>query len=142
MKLSTRSRYGLRLMIDLYENYTDTPLFLKEIAGRQGLSEKYLSKLIIPLKSAGLINSIRGASGGYIPSKKPTDIKLIEVIKTLEGELAIVDCVQNKALCDETAECRARPVWQKLESLVSDYLSSVTLADILNKSMPGDKPAS
>ena len=142
MKLSTRSRYGLRLMIDLYENYTDTPLFLKDIAGRQGLSEKYLSKLIIPLKSAGLINSIRGASGGYIPSKKPTDIKLIDIIKTLEGELSIVDCVHNKALCDQTAECRARLVWHKVESLVSNYLGSVTLEDILNESMPGEKPIS
>src|SRR4030042_540461 len=95
MKLSTRTRYGVRLMVALALNYGKDPVFLKDIAKGENISEKYLSLIIIPLRGVNLVNSVRGAHGGYNLSKEPSQITLKEIVDVLEGECSLVDCVKN-----------------------------------------------
>lgn len=131
MKLSTRSRYGVRLMFELALNYGKSSLLLKDIAKRQDISEKYLSKLIIPLKSAGLVNSIRGAHGGYILAREPSKISIKEIVEVLEGDISPVECVKNKSFCDRYLDCPVRDIWCKLDRQISSTLESISLEDVI-----------
>jgi Rrf2 family protein len=133
MKLSTRSRYGLRLLMELASRETDKPVFLSDIAESQNISEKYLSKLVIPLRSAGLLDSVRGASGGYVLNKRPEDITLWNVVQALEGGISLVDCVDNSRVCDRATTCPARRTWGGLERAMKEYCEGLTLADILKE---------
>ena len=99
MKLSTKGRYGARLMLELALEYGKGPVLLKEVAERQEISEKYLGHLISPLKAAGLINSTRGAHGGYTLAKASKDITLAEVVQAVEGNLSVVECVSSPGVC-------------------------------------------
>ncbi|HOQ12425.1 MAG TPA: Rrf2 family transcriptional regulator [Spirochaetota bacterium] len=134
MKISTRSRYGLRLMIYLALNESGSPVFLKDIAAKEEISEKYLSQIIISLKSSGLVRTFRGAHGGYLLSRPASQITLREIIESLEGDLSLVDCVTNPALCKKSSQCTARTVWDEMSFLIIDFLSSTTLEDLVNKS--------
>ena len=137
MKLSTRSRYGTRLMLDLARFYDQYPIPLAEIAKRQKLSVKYLEQLIIPLKASGLIRSVRGARGGYRLARSPDRITVGQVIEVLEGGLSLVDCVNNPKACKLRVHCLTRPLWQGVSRLIKEYLSSLTLKDVLEgKQMP------
>lgn len=137
MKLSTRSRYGTRLMLDLAKFYDQSPIPLAEIAKRQKLSVKYLEQLIIPLKASGLIQSVRGARGGYRLARSPERITVGQVIEVLEGDLSMVDCVKNPKACKLRVHCLTRPLWQGVSRLIKEYLSSLTLKDVLEgKQMP------
>jgi Rrf2 family protein len=130
MRISTRSRYGLRLLMELTYHEAGKPVFLNEIARNQDISEKYLSKLVIPLRGAGLIQSARGAHGGYVLGRNPTDINLREVIDCLEGGLGVIDCADNPALCPRSADCSSRDVWAGLEKVMRDYCQSMSLAEM------------
>ena len=130
MKLSTRSRYGTRLMFELALNYGKGTLFLKDISQRQKISEKYLSNLIIQLKSSGLVNSVRGAYGGYSLAKAPKFITLGEIVAVLEGEITIADPLEG----EETDAALVQPItgiWENLEKGIFDYLNSITLNDVV-----------
>lgn len=131
MKLSTRSRYGTRLMLDLAKFYDQHPIPLAEIAKRQQLSIKYLEQLIIPLKASGLIRSVRGARGGYRLAQNPDSITVGRIIEVLEGGLSLVDCVKNPKACKRQAHCPTRRLWQELSRLLKEQLSSLTLQDVL-----------
>ena len=133
MKLSTRSRYGMRLMLALGMNNSKAPMFLKDIARAEEISEKYLSQIIIPLKARGLVNTFRGAHGGYILNRPANEIRLKEVIETLEGDLHLVDCVTNPSLCNRSKECVTRDVWDEMSSLLLDFLDKFTLEDLIKK---------
>ena len=98
MKLSTKGRYGVRLMFDLALHYGEGTVSLKDVAKRQGISEKYLWHLIPPLKNAGLINSTRGSQGGYVLAKPPHLISLKEILLVLEGSMCLVDCTEQPSL--------------------------------------------
>ena len=134
MRISTRGRYGTRLMVDLAQHFTDGPIPLVEIAKRQDLSAKYLEQLIILLKGAGLIRSARGRRGGYMLAKKPEDISVGEIVETLEGRLAVVNCVTNPELCDRAPDCPTRDIWVGVTEVVKNQLFSLTLKDILGSS--------
>jgi Rrf2 family protein len=95
MKISTRARYGTRLMVALGAHYGQRPVFLKEIAKAEEISEKYLSQIIMPLKAAGLVNSFRGAHGGYVLSRTPAQISLKDIVGALEGDFNLVGCLGN-----------------------------------------------
>ena len=136
MKLSTRGRYGTRLMVDLAQHYVDGPIPLGEIAKRQDLSAKYLEQLIILLKGTGLIRSTRGRRGGYMLARKPKEINLGEIIETLEGKLAIVDCVVDPDLCDRSDECPTRGIWVGMTDLLKKQLFSLNLEDVVQKTVP------
>lgn len=134
MRLSTRSRYGVRLMLALAENKQKKPVFLKDIANSEEISEKYLSQIIIPLKGKGLVTTFRGAHGGYLLSKPASEISLREIIEPLEGDLCLVDCVSNPGICDKADSCAAREVWDQMSSLLLDFLDTFTLEDLVKKS--------
>lgn len=133
MKLSTRSRYGVRLMYELARNYGKSPVILKEIARLQDISEKYLSKLIIPLKGAHLVNSSRGSHGGYSVARDPSTITLKEIVEILEGDITPVECVKNQEVCPRTEDCPARDVWCRLDRAISGFLEGITLDELVNE---------
>lgn len=134
MRLSTRSRYGVRLMLALAGNQQKKPVFLKDIANSEEISEKYLSQIIIPLKGKGLVTTFRGAHGGYLLSRPASDITLRDIVEPLEGDLCLVDCVTNPGICSRANECATREVWDELSSLLLNFLETVTLEDLINKS--------
>jgi Rrf2 family protein len=133
MKLSTRGRYGVRLMLELALHYGEGPILLKDIAGRQGISEKYLWQLINPLKTAGLVNSLRGARGGYMLGKAPEAVSLKEILQILEGSLCLVDCVDNPALCERSPSCISREIWGEASKNMQQTLEDTTLAVMVEK---------
>ncbi|MFB5190011.1 cysteine metabolism transcriptional regulator CymR [Alicyclobacillus fastidiosus] len=122
MKISTKGRYGLMLLVDLAQQGSDSPISLKSIAERQGLSEHYLEQLIAPLRNAGFVRSIRGAYGGYVLAKSPQDIVVKDIILTLEGPITIVD---------EDLDDGLETLWTRLRTAISDVLEGVTLQDLV-----------
>ncbi|MFH1578401.1 MAG: Rrf2 family transcriptional regulator [Candidatus Omnitrophota bacterium] len=133
MKLSTKGRYGARLMLDLALYYGQDPVFLKDIARRQEISEKYLSHLVAPLKAAGLINSTRGAHGGYSLARSPRDITLGEIIRAVEGGLSLVECVATPNVCQRVNFCVTRDIWQEMGDKMMRVLESNTLEDMVQR---------
>ncbi|MBN1365809.1 MAG: Rrf2 family transcriptional regulator [Syntrophaceae bacterium] len=130
MKLSTRPRYGLRLMLALARNYGKGNTFLKDIALEEGISEKYLSLIIIPLKGVGLVNSVRGSSGGYTLAKAPSQITLKDIVDVMEGD-CLVDCLKDPKVCSRVSTCTTRDVWTLLGGKISETLSSITLEQLV-----------
>jgi len=133
VKLSTRTRYGLRAIIELAENHGKGPLQIKTIAKQQDISAKYLEQLMAILKSAGLVRSIRGAKGGYVLAKDPNQIKLNDVFNCLEGTVTTVECVENQNYCARVADCLARQVWTQVQNAIKDVLKSITLQDLVDR---------
>lgn len=119
-------------MLELALNFAKGNIFLKDIAKKEEISEKYLSQLVIPLKASGLISSSRGAHGGYRLAKPPSQITLKEIIQVLEGNLSLVECVKNPSVCSRVSKCVTRHIWEKLDEKISDVLSSVTLEGLVN----------
>jgi len=140
MKLSTKGRYGTRLMLELAIHYGKGPVALKDIAKRQEISEKYLWQLISPLKIAGLVNSTRGPSGGYTLAKKPSEITLNDIVSVLDGPLCIVDCVKDPSLCKRSANCVTREVLSETSEELSKVLASKTLEDMIKRQKNKDSP--
>lgn len=133
MKLSTRGRYATRALLDLASHWGAGPVPLKDIAQRQEISLNYLEHLITPLIIAGLMRSHRGPAGGVELARPPSDIRLSEVIRLVEGSVDPVDCVGSPELCHRSASCVTRDVWVELEKAVSSVLDSVTLADLVER---------
>ena len=132
MKLSTKGRYGSRFMLDLAINAGKGPILLKDIARRQEISEGYLEHLIRPLKAAGLVNSTRGVHGGYMLAKDTAQITLGDVVRAIEGNMDIVECVATPESCHRTTFCVTRDVWNKISSMIKDLLNSYTLQDMVH----------
>lgn len=133
MKLSTKTRYGVRAILELATSQSASPLRLKIIAERQDISIKYLEQLMAILKSAGFIRSVRGARGGYILAKPANQIKLSEVFKALEGPVTPVECLENKKYCARVADCVARQLWEEVQQAIMEVLQSITLQDLVNR---------
>ena len=128
MKVSTRGRYGLRLLVDLAEHTSDTPVALSQVALRQELSEKYLQQVALLLTRGGYLNSVKGAGGGYMLSKKPDQILIYDVFDLLEGNIAFAE-IPTK---EETAiqRCLRVHFFQKLDEKITQTFEGVTLADV------------
>ena len=133
MRLSTKGRYGMRFMLDLALHYGEGPVPLNGIAQRQGISEKYLWNLIGPLKTAGLIRSVRGSHGGYVIAKSPSEINLKDVIYALEGQLCLVGCVDDHLLCERTSICITRDVWGEVSDKIQQVLEAITLKNMVDR---------
>ena len=133
MKLSTRTRYATRAILELADNFGKGPLQTRIIAKNQDISVKYLEQLMAALKSAGLVRSQRGAKGGYILARPPDKIKLSEVFDVFEGPVVTVECVVNENYCARAADCIARQVWCEVQRAVKNVLQSITLQDALDK---------
>ena len=133
IRISTKGRYGTRAMLDLALNYGNGLTLLKDIAERQEISIGYLEQIIPSLKTAGLVNSSRGAHGGYALAKVPVDITIKEIISALEGPLALVECIKDPDKCEKTDFCVTRDLWDELSEKIDDFLISVTLQDLVEK---------
>ena len=134
MKLSTRGRYGLKAMFDLALNYGDGPISLTSIAERQAISVNYLEQLISPLRKAGLVESVRGAQGGYMLAKGPTEITVGVILTTLEGPLAPTDCVvmdTEEEICDYSRYCVTKVIYEKIYESITSVVNSITLQHMI-----------
>lgn len=136
VKLSTKGRYGTRLMLNLALHYDpgQEPVILKNVSKEEEISIRYLEQIIIPLKLSKLVKSIRGAGGGYILTQPPSKVKLIEIIEALEGPIALVDCVDDLDYCDRMPRCATFEVWKEANNLLRDYFSKTTLQDLVERS--------
>jgi Rrf2 family cysteine metabolism transcriptional repressor len=133
IRLSTKSRYGARIMLELALHYGRGPLLLKDISKREEISEGYLEHIMPVLKAAGLVHSIRGAHGGYMLAKQPSQITFREIVEALEGTLALVDCVSSPELCDRVDSCVTREIWGQMSEKMLEVLESNTLQDIVER---------
>lgn len=133
MRLSTKGRYGARLMLELALHYGNGTVLLKDIAKKQEMSEGYLEHIVPRLKAAGLIISSRGAHGGYSLAKDPSKITLKDIIQPLEGSLAPAECVDAPRVCQRVRSCVTRDIWKELKETISHTLESVTLKDMVKR---------
>ncbi|MBW1893018.1 MAG: RrF2 family transcriptional regulator [Deltaproteobacteria bacterium] len=131
MQLSTRSRYGTRLMVDLAQHYDQGPIRINDIAKRQDISVKYLEQLIIPLKKADLIKSVRGPKGGHLLAKPTQNITVGEIVMLLENETSLAPCIKNPGACYMTDTCLTRDIWGMLTEKIYETLNSITLSDVI-----------
>jgi Rrf2 family protein len=139
MKLSTRTRYGMRALMDLTLQKSSQPIQLKDIAERQQISLSYLEHLIIPLISAGLVQSTRGAHGGIQLAKPARLIKLKEIWEALEGPLNPVDCLKDAKICSRSGSCATQDIWSEMKSAMEGVLESKTLEDLANSQKGKEK---
>ena len=131
MKISTRGRYALRLMLDLALCPAETPVCLRDIARRQEISEKYLEQIISILNKAGFVQSIRGAQGGYLLKKEPSEYTVGEILRLTEGDLSLVDCVgEETGGCGRKPECVTARIWERISEAVNQVVDGITLADM------------
>jgi len=135
MKISTKSRYGLRALTDLALHYMGKPILIKDIAKREDLSESYLENIFTKLRKVGILLSCKGRGGGFYLAKDPKDIKVLEIIQALEGKNSFSDCIDFPFYCKRSQACLSRDVWVMLNRRLKDTLSSITLYDLINKNV-------
>ena len=128
MKLSTRSRYGTRMMLDLAKHYNEGPVQIGDIASRQDVSVKYLEQLIIPLKKANLVKSVRGSKGGHMLAKPPYRISIGQIVKVLEGGIQLSNCLESIDVCNRSSSCLTRNIWREATKAMCDKLNSINLS--------------
>lgn len=134
MLISTKGRYALRVMIDLAEHSGDGYIPMRDVAERQKISLKYLEKILPALAKNNYIVGVHGKGGGYQLTKGPEEYRIGDILRLVEGNLALVACLDcNAEVCAHTENCRTRPMWNKLNTLISDYLDSVTIADLMKE---------
>jgi len=131
--MSTKGRYGTRALLDLAFHYGEGPVLVKDVAKRQGLSEHYLEHLFVQLMAAGLVNSTRGAKGGFALAKLPAQIRVSEVIEVLEGSPALVQCVDDPKVCARSGICVTRDLWADIKTAMSGVLEATTLQDLVEQ---------
>lgn len=136
MMISTRGRYALRVMIDLAEHSEEGYVPMRKVAERQRISLKYLEQILPVLAKNELIEGVHGKGGGYKLTRSPEDYRVGDILRLVEGDIAPVSCLEcNAEKCERADECRTRPMWDKLHTLITDYLDSVSVSDLMR-----DKP--
>ena len=133
MKLSTKGRYGLKAMFELSLSHNKGPISIKTIANKQNIPEQYLEQIFSKLKKAELIKSVRGAQGGYLLSKKASEITVYDVVTVLEGPVSISECLIDKEACENSDICVTKLVWAKIRDAIEDVMKSITLCDMVNE---------
>ena len=134
MKISTKGRYALRMLLDLAEHRNSGFIALKDIAARQGISKKYLEQIVPLLNKSDFLLVNRGFQGGYMLAKSPEKYTVGDILRITEGSLAPVACLEQKPIqCERSADCPTLPVWQGLERVINEYLNHITLQDILDE---------
>ncbi|MFQ3549636.1 MAG: Rrf2 family transcriptional regulator [Armatimonadota bacterium] len=141
MKLSTRSRYGLRAMMVLGMHKSDEPIMTKEIAEKQNLPATYLEQLMLALRKAGLVNATRGAKGGYVLSKQPDEISLVEIVEALEGPIDIADCADVPNCCIDATQCALKIIFEEANNALYSVFEKKNLAQLvkIQQSMEGNQ---
>lgn len=130
MKISTKTRYGMRLMIDIAQNQGDGRVSLKDVSKRQGVSKKYLEQVVAPFVTADLLTVTRGPQGGYRLARPAKDISLADIVGASEDGLELLTCMVDEAACERTDDCVSRPIWCGLQNAIHSYLDGQTLADV------------
>ncbi len=139
MMISTRGRYALRLLVDMAEHQGNDYMPLREIAGRQDISEKYLESIVNLLVKGKVLIALRGKKGGYRLRKSPDQYTVREILELTEGSLAPVACLESgQQACSRMADCRTLPLWQGLDRVISEYLDSYTIEDLMKQELSGD----
>lgn len=134
VKISTKGRYALRLMLDLALHGGDgRPVSLRDVSRRQQLSDKYLEQIVTPLSKAGLVRSMRGAGGGYLLTRSPADYTVGEILRPLEGDLAPVECATDADFCERCDQCVTVELWREIHRAVSQVVDGTTLADLMER---------
>ncbi len=134
MKLSTRSRYGVRLILDMALHSQSGPVRLGVIAERQGIPVKYLEQIIIPLKKAKYVSSVRGPRGGHLLAKRAEDITVGEIVNLLEGGLKLTKCTKDPKICERSEHCITRFVWKETTEAINERLNAITFSDLVKRS--------
>jgi Rrf2 family protein len=133
LKISTKGRYSLRMMLDLAEHYNEGFIALKDISARQDISKKYLEQIIPFLNRNSLLKANKGHMGGYQLAKHPSEITVREILESAEGSLTPVSCMdESPNLCEQRADCMTLPVYEGLYKVITEYLDGITLQDILD----------
>jgi len=132
MKISTKGRYALRLMLDIAMHSKGSAVPLRDVAKRQNISDKYLEQIVTQLTRSGLVRSVRGAGGGYLLTRLAKDYTVGDILRPMEGDLAPVDCVSS-AVCERLDRCVTVEVWQRIGSAVAGVVDSITLADLVTR---------
>ena len=133
MRVSTKGRYALRLMLDLALNSDGQAVPLRDVAERQGISDKYLEQIVTQLIRAGLVRSVRGAGGGYLLTRAPEDYTVGEILRPLEGSMAPVECAEGAGCCQRLDHCVTVEVWQAIHQAVDQVVDSITLEDLVRR---------
>jgi Rrf2 family protein len=147
LRLSTKGRYGTRLMLNLARHYGDGrhTVILKDVSAEEEISIRYLEQIIIPLKINRLVKSVRGAGGGYSLARRPEEITLAEILHALEGTCCLVECIEDESFCDRIETCPTFDIWKGASELLKNYFSGISLRDIVEnaekkKKKPRAKP--
>ena len=134
MKISTRGRYALRVMIDIAEHGSDSYIPLKDIVARQSISQKYLEGIMTDLVKSGLIDGLHGKGGGYKLNRAPDMYTVGDILRVAEGDLAPISCLEKNAdVCERAGECRTLPMWKKFYDMVNEYFDGIKLSDLMTK---------
>lgn len=131
MKLSARSRYAARVLLDLAEHSGDTPVCATTISENTDISVPFIEQILRPLKQAGYIKSVRGAYGGHILLKAPSEITLGDIVRTMSGDISITKCCSEPDSCNRTGDCRTRVAWEHISRVIERELDAITLADLM-----------
>ena len=139
MKISTKGRYSLRMLLDLAEHKNEGFIALKDVAQRQGISKKYLEQLVPLLGSANILRANRGSQGGYMLAKAPDQCTVGQILRITEGGLCPVACLEDDPVqCERSAHCKTLPMWKGLQQVIDEYLDGITLQAILDEGAGGD----
>jgi Rrf2 family protein len=146
IRVSTKGRYGTRLMLNLAQHYGNgsRTVILKNVATDEDISIRYLEQIIIPLKIDRLVKSIRGAGGGYKLARDPKEIRLSEILHALEGSCCLVECIEDVDFCDRLETCPTFDIWKRASEMLKSYFNNITLRDVVEmaekkKKKPRDK---
>lgn len=133
MKISTKGRYALRLMLDLAIHHNGSAIPLKEVAARQEISDKYLEQIVTQLSRGGMVRSVRGAAGGYLLTREPSEYTVGEILRQLEGNLAPVGCAVPGGTCRRADRCVTMDVWRQIREAVDQVVDHITLAELVDR---------
>ena len=133
MKVSTRGRYGLRVLLDVALHQEQGPVALRDVSHRQAISHKYLWQVVNPLQAAGILRAIRGSRGGYVLARAPEEVSIRDIVSILEGPVTVVACVTDPKACDHSVSCTAHDAWAEIEKKLNDAMSSITLKELIRR---------
>lgn len=131
MKISTKGRYALRMMLGIALRPEGEPVSLRDVARQEGISDKYLEQIVTPLNRAGLVRSVRGAGGGYLLTRSPGEYTVGEILRVLEGDLVPVSCADAPGGCPRSDVCVTQEVWAQIAAAVAEVVDNITLADLI-----------
>ena len=137
MKISTKCRYGIRAVVEIARNFNQAPTKRKDISSDQNIPNSYLENILIALKHNNIVVSIRGAGGGFMLRRPPSEITMLDIFEALQGNISLLDCLDAPAVCDRSEKCIVRPIWIEMQEAQKKVLQKTTVEDLLKKDNQG-----